>query len=175
MFGSSRPAHTLLRFGRQMRFEKDPNELRFTGGVALDHLPLSKDLKPDPALLVNIPGMRKLDCRELTLILADADTKITKQTQSEQPSGIQEAFGAVQRVTALGRVFAEANFPNGTRHFFAGDKLTYDSHTQEIVIEGTDAVPAYLDQVQCRSVKWNQETGEIEAFPLGQSILAGQI
>jgi len=170
MFGSSGPARTLLRFGQEMRFDKEPNELRFTGDVALDYLPLAKDLKPDPALLANLPGMRKLDCRNLILILADANTKITKQTQSEHPSQIQQAFGAVHRVTALGRVFAEANFADGNRHFFAGEKLTYDSHTREIVIKGNDEVPAYLDQVQCRSVKWNQETGEIKADLLGQSI-----
>lgn len=174
MFGSSGPARTLVRFGREMRFDKDPNELRFTGGVALDHLPLSKDLKPDPVQLANLAGLRKLDCQELILILADSGPEITKQPQSANLSGFQDAMGNLQRVTALGRVFAEANFADGTRHFFAGQKLTYDNLSKEIVIEGTDTAPAYLDQMQFRTVRWNHETGEIEATPLGQSILAGQ-
>jgi hypothetical protein len=174
MFGASGPARTLLRFGRQMRFDKEPNELSFTGGVALDHLPLTSDLKPDPAQLANLPGLRKLDCRDLILILTDSNTNISKQTQSEQPAKFPDTFGAVQRVTALGRVFAEANFADGTRRFFAGEKLTYDNLSKVFVIEGTDAVPAYLGQMQFRTVTWNLETGRIDAVPLGQSILAGQ-
>lgn len=183
MFGDSGPACTLLRFGREMRFDKDPNELRFTGGVALDHLPLTKDLKPNPALLARLPGMRKLDCDELILILTDTKSgppisgksKITKQTQSADLSGFQDSMGNLLRVTALGRVAGEANFDDGTRHFFSGEKLTYDSHSREIVIEGTDAVPAYLNQMQYRTVRFNLETGEIEeAIPLGQSILSGK-
>lgn len=148
--------------------------------------------------------MRKLDCNQLILILADAnfgppksaETKITKQTHfpkaskstenkklrklsrsdpqnEENSSDLLQTFEAVHRVTALGRIFAEAVFADGARHFFAGEKLTYDTHSQDIIIEGTDAVPAYLDQIQCRSVRWNQETGALEADSLGPSVLAG--
>jgi hypothetical protein len=175
MFGPSGPGRTLVRFGREMRYEQEPNQLLFTGGVALDHLPLDKELTPDPAQLAQLAGLKKLDCRELILILDDSkDTRITKPGPAENPSGVQQAFGALRRVTALDRVFTEVILKNGTRRFIAGQKLSYDNLSKEILIEGNDSVPAYLDQIQCRSVKWNYETGEFKAILWGQSIVAGQ-
>jgi len=174
LLGEDRPTRSFIQFGGQMRFERDRRELVFTGGVALDQVPLGGGpglTAEQSASALGGPGVRRLDCEELIVRLAGAGRIVPNGGMTEGPAA---ELGQPAGTSARGRVFAEAILEDGGQHFLAGESLRYESGEDLLTIEAGASGPALLDGMQFQMVRWNRRTGRIEAIPLGGSLLAGR-
>ena len=136
--------------------------VRFTGGVAVDQVPLE-----GAEMAIGGPGMRRLDCDELQI-------ELVRQGGLDRGQDARDTGGRrLERVTAKGRVFAEAVMAGGGLHFLAGQRLVYDASGKVVWVTEGEGVAATLDQMQFSEVRWEMGTGVVEATPVGQSVLAG--
>ena len=149
VFDSSGPSYMLVSFGQDMRFHPD-HGISFTGDVSLSHLPLGRDGRLDTD---SLDGIVRIDCR-------DFDIKLDR---NNRPRELQ----------ARGRVFLETIMDSRQR-IIMGQTLTFDTHRNVFTVEGSESLPVLFDQVQFSRVRFDLNTGAIDADPLGLSELALQ-
>jgi len=152
MLDSSGPSRTLIRFGREMRYNISDRRLSFTGGVKLDNLPLSEQYRISPEGVPQINGMRSLSCHKLDVVV----------DEENQP----------QKVHARGGVFFETQIRRQS-HILVGEHISYDNRTNWLTARAGDSIPVLLDQMQFSHVRFNLITGDIDAAPVGPSVVAG--
>lgn len=159
ILGGRGPRQTIIRFGRQMLFDKPQNKLTFDGGVEVDYSSLSDTPKADRQPADPIAEMQNLQCLELILTFTEND-------QSADPNA--PVINELERVTATGSVVTAATFSDGQSHFLAGENLVYDLPTDTIRMTGTGEHPVYLDGVRCSLVEWNVKDGAFVVKNIGR-------
>ena len=171
MLGREGASYSLVQFGQYMKFDQAQRKLTFAGDVAVDQMPLHKEMAQYSNLIEQSPGIRRLVCDDFNVYFQQ--TSQEKPDKAEKSSGKAE-LGAVKLVEAHGGIFAEAITENGQQHIFSGQELAYDNQLGLLSITGSEKMPAQFDQMQFSSVHWDMNTREIEAIPLGHSAVAGQ-
>jgi len=168
MLGREGASYSLVQFGQFMKFDQARRKLTFAGDVAVDQVPLHKEMAQYSNLIEQSPGIRRLVCDDFDVYFQQAG-----QDKSEKPSDKAD-LGVVNLVQAHGGIFAEAVTENGQKHIFSGQELAYDNQLGLLSITGSEKMPAQFDQMQFSSVHWDMNTRKIEAIPLGHSAVAGQ-
>jgi len=173
MLGREGASYSLVQFGNFMKFDQAQRKLTFAGDVAVDQMPLHKEMAQYSNLIEQSPGIRRLVCDDFDVFFQHDSQEQPDKDKAETSSGKAE-LGAVKLVEAHGSIFAEAITENGQQHIFSGQELAYDNQQGLLSITGSEKMPAQFDQMQFSSVHWDMNTRKIEAIPLGHSAVAGQ-
>lgn len=147
MFDRGGASYMLVQFGGDMQFRR-ADGIRFGGGVRVVRLPLGEDGKPSKG---DFDGIVRIDCEEF-------DIKLDSQNK---PSELR----------ARGGVFLET-IMDGRQHFMMGERLTFDIRRSEFTMQAGEGIAVLLDQMQFRRVRYNLNSGALDAEPLGLSEVA---
>ncbi|MBN2375827.1 MAG: hypothetical protein JXD22_05485 [Sedimentisphaerales bacterium] len=173
MLGREGASYSLMQFGQYMKFDQARRKLTFAGDVAVDQMPLHKEMAQYSNLIEQSPGIRRLVCDDFDVYFQQKSQEKSEKDNAEKSSGKAE-LGAVKLVEAHGSIFAEVINENGQQHIFSGQELAYENQLGLLSITGSEKMPAQFDQMQFSSVHWDMNTRKIEAIPLGHSAVAGQ-
>ncbi len=174
--GSS--SYTLIDFTDQMRLLPDQKSLQFTGGVSMDHIPLKESVQltekgiqlplPENVQLTEegirqIEGLMRLNCQDLGLAMATADTN------AQNTPAVSIDMGQLQEITAAGDVFLEYVHKAGSSHIFTCENLNFNRQQNQLQLTGSETLPVRFNQMQFLDFTYDLTTGQYQGTPFGQS------
>ncbi len=165
MFSSRGPSYTLVNFMDQMHLQPNQKNLQFTGGVYMDHmpLPLPENVQLTETGIRQIEGLMRLNCQDLGLAMATADTN------AQNTPAVSIDMGQLQEITAAGDVFLEYVQKAGSSHIFTCENLNFNRQQNQLQLTGSETLPVRFNQMQFLDFSYDLTAGQYHGTPFLQS------